>query len=170
MMHHSLTLLTSYIIFINLFQHCLTCRCNSLEQAPVCASNGKTYNNTCLFSCATKSASGIPTPHITIVQYRACVPRSQTTLPCNCPEYYEPICGSDKQTWPNECLLTCAETSVTHKGQCGYPVCRCPDDYYSFTCGSDGLTYKNKCVLNCETRTAYGRHWKLKQVKLGACF
>lgn len=167
MMHQNLIF---FIIFIiNLFPTCLTCRCNPFEQAHVCASNGKTYNNTCLFSCATKSASGIPTQHITIIQHKECSLRGGGALPCNCPEYYAPACATDHETWPNECLLNCGEKTLAHKGQCGYPPCSCSDDDYSLVCGSDGLTYKNKCVLDCEKRTTYGRYWKLKQVKLGAC-
>lgn len=156
------------LILIFFIPACLSCRCNTLENAPVCASNGKTYENPCVFSCATKSFSGIPTPHVQIVQKQECALRGGDALPCNCPEYYEPICGSDSETYPNQCLLKCAEKKVSHKGQCGFPPCDCPEVVEEI-CGSDGLLYKNECVLACESKTSYGKHWKLKKVEREAC-
>jgi hypothetical protein len=39
-------------------------------------------------------------------------------LPCTCAESYEPVCGTDGNTYANECYATCDAMAVDHRGEC----------------------------------------------------
>ncbi|KAM6122937.1 double-headed protease inhibitor, submandibular gland-like [Phoenicopterus ruber ruber] len=78
-----------------------------------------------------------------------------------CPRNYEPVCGTNGVTYPNECSL-CREMfrnralDKKHDGRCvkldctGYLRSRpgqtipCGLDYMPI-CGTNGITYRNKC-------------------------
>ncbi|ETN59315.1 hypothetical protein AND_009127 [Anopheles darlingi] len=56
---------------------------------------------------------------------------------CACPRNYNPVCGSDSQTYANSCLLECkAEELATrsislriaHQGSCDEPLVEMPED------------------------------------------
>merc|ERR1711970_1225135 len=170
------------------------------EYAPLCCSNGKTYNNRCEYDKA-NCLSYVP---IIIKHEGAC---------CNseCPdsEEVEPVCGSDGKTYASKCLLdyaTCisdGDVTKLHDGECenfcGNPYCEqtcvegeiceatdykcvqspcclahrcveeCPatcPDYDDPICGSDGKTYFCHCNLrmaNC------GLTEKITKKHNGAC-
>lgn len=71
---------------------------------------------------------------------------------CNCKPDYEPVCGTDHQTYGNECIAKCANVVVRSKG-----VCDCQDDYGPCNCGNepynpvcaDGLTWTSLCHAKC---------------------
>ncbi|NXT43542.1 IOVO protein, partial [Pelecanoides urinatrix] len=78
-----------------------------------------------------------------------------------CPRNYEPVCGTDSVTYPNECSL-CREMfrkqnlDKRHDGRCVKLDCTgylrsssggampCTLEYMPI-CGTNGITYKNKC-------------------------
>ena len=81
-----------------------------------------------------------------------------------CPANYAPVCGSNGQTYSNNCALNvaaCEDPSITKvsDGECnsGKPDCPrfCPANYAP-VCGSNGQTYGNDCELGvaaCEDPT-----------------
>ncbi|MFQ5491200.1 MAG: Kazal-type serine protease inhibitor family protein [Phycisphaerae bacterium] len=41
-----------------------------------------------------------------------------TTPPQVCTEIFQPVCGCDSQTYPNECDARAAGVSIDHQGEC----------------------------------------------------
>lgn len=142
------------------------CVC-SAQYDPICGSDGHTYSNQCVMGCAGKDT--------TVAHRGACrpgdnpVPVPSVQFPCTCVRNYRPVCGNDRQTYANECLLKCSpsKTTVAHTGTCGQkpedskPECSC-DSSHSPVCGSDGVTYNNECLLRCAG-------WQLAVANYGPC-
>ncbi|KAL2299289.1 hypothetical protein Nmel_013940 [Mimus melanotis] len=87
--------------------------------------------------------------------------QSGKTLTVACPRNYDPVCGTNGRTYPNECSL-CRDffrnraLDKKHDGRCvrvdctgflkpgiGYKV-PCTSEYNPI-CGTNGITYRNKC-------------------------
>ena len=145
--------------------------CPELKR-PICASNGKTYQNLCFMykdKCATEE-------DIIFDKLGPCQEEDHTVDDCPrfCPAVFAPVCGSDGVTYSNECQLTTqacvskTDLTLSHPGPCtdddvetddeeeeeDQPKPGCPKfcpEFLDPICGSDGVTYDNPCFLARES-------------------
>ncbi|XP_017772959.1 PREDICTED: serine protease inhibitor dipetalogastin-like, partial [Nicrophorus vespilloides] len=84
-----------------------------------CATNGVTYANPCLFRCAKKTFQSIE-----IAYSGECGnPRETRNLDCPCTREYRPVCATNGVTYANPCLFRCAKKTfefieIAYNGKC----------------------------------------------------
>jgi coxsackievirus/adenovirus receptor len=89
--------------------------------APVCAKDGRTFNNACLArcagaavakegACAGKEGSGGKAPVSS---------PAPTGADCKCDRSFRQVCGRDGKTYNNVCLMQCAGVEFKAAGACG---------------------------------------------------
>lgn len=152
------------------------CICNLIILDPICGSDGQTYSNDCEFNCAKQLNRNLE-----IFSKGECgeiqtLPANDEVEPCACPFILDPLCGSDGETYSNECEFNCNKKfnrnlEVFAKGECieisnlpaeekitevhNLPandeadICLCNLIILDPICGSDGETYSNDCEFNC---------------------
>jgi len=86
---------------------------------PVCASNGQTFANKCLFEVAQcMVAQG--GDQLSVVHDGACsaklVKKAEGECLKVCPRIYAPVCASNGQTFNNQCLFEVAQCMVANGG------------------------------------------------------
>ena len=61
-----------------------------------------------------------------------------------CYDLWDPVCGINGTTYPNECFADLAGVEVAYEGECNN-VC---STIYDPVCGIDGTTYTNECFAH----------------------
>uniref|UniRef100_T1IXA6 Large ribosomal subunit protein mL46 n=1 Tax=Strigamia maritima TaxID=126957 RepID=T1IXA6_STRMM len=156
------------VIFVAVFVSCTASRPCSFGKTPVCASDGKTYSNICVFFAKMDlSLYMVHSGSCTI--YDSCSENNQHII---CTEEYNPVCASNGQTYGNKCEM-CADSykktktgeddvdlKVIYAGKCGtFDYClesdksgKCTEEYLPI-CGSNEVTYPNRCIF------CYNKYW-----------
>jgi len=125
--------------------------CNGIctrQWQPVCGTDGRTYGNPCeLTNMACRRSD-----NLAIAYSGECKMTKKTACNIACTRNWAPVCGTDGNTYGNQCDLTslaCQQRSglaVAYTGECQVCQLACPRNWAP-VCGSDGKTYANQCDL-----------------------
>jgi hypothetical protein len=101
----------------------------TMEYAPVCGVDGRTYGNECVAVFQNKVK----------VDYEG-----RCGIACH--DIYAPVCGVDGKTYGNKCYAVDRfGVEIDHEGECENESVMCTEEYAP-VCGADGITYSNRCV------------------------
>jgi coxsackievirus/adenovirus receptor len=126
--------------------------CNRMYR-PVCGHDGNSYSNECVMR------SVACTKRTPIVQVSEGSIRSDNKCSdCNirCLRNLKPVCGSDGETYSNECVMrttACKQRKAIVKvydGECRYKKLNCVFPCTMIlkpVCGNDGESYSNECMM-----------------------
>ena len=83
------------------------------EYNPVCGCDAKTYSNPCLAKRA-----GLLTWKVGKCGENECIDKSKINPEIACAEIYQPVCGCDNKTYPNECTAKARGVQHWVEGKC----------------------------------------------------
>ncbi|XP_017773504.1 PREDICTED: serine protease inhibitor dipetalogastin-like [Nicrophorus vespilloides] len=129
--------------------------CPAIYQ-PICASNGKTYDNECLFNHALDEEDST----LTIKFHGTCEYSDWDEIVCDAEDKRFAFCGSDGITYNNKCFFDIAvKRNPSLRKRNGYPCFT--GEVTEVICGTDGKFYDLPTFRALQSVRPYLGHWGL---------